>query len=70
MNSMTHPTFLSQTARWSLATILLAVSLSLPERLRGAEDNDASKASTLGISKTQPDSGPFVKLANDVFMVP
>ena len=67
---MTHPNFLSQTARWSLATILIVVSLSLPESLRGAQDNEANKANTLGISKTQPDSGPFVKLADDAFMVP
>lgn len=67
---MSHPNFLSQTARWSLATILIVVSLSLPESLRGAQDNEANKANTLGISKTQPDSGPFVKLADDAFMVP
>ena len=67
---MTHPTLLRQTARWSLATILIVVSLSLPESLLGAQDNEANKANTLGISKTQPDSGPFVKLADDAFMVP
>jgi formylglycine-generating enzyme required for sulfatase activity len=67
---MSHPNFLSQTARWSLATILIVVSLSLPASLRGAQDNEANKANTLGISKTQPDSGPFVKLADDAFMVP
>jgi len=67
---MTHPTLLRQTARWSLATILIVVSLSLPASLRGAQDNEANKANTLGISKTQPDSGPFVKLADDAFMVP
>jgi sulfatase modifying factor 1 len=70
MICMSHPTFLSQTARWSLTTFLLVVSLSLPASLRGAQDNEASKANTLGISKTQPDSGPFVKLADDAFMVP
>ena len=67
---MSHPTFLSQTTQWSLSTILLVVSLSLPASLRGAQDNEASKSGTLGISKTQPDSGPFVKLADDAFMVP
>ena len=70
MICMSHPTFLSQTAPWSLTTFLLVVSLSLPASLRGAQDNEASKANTLGISKTQPDSGPFVKLADDAFMVP
>ena len=70
MICMSHPTFLSQTARWSLTTFLLVVSLSLPSRLRSAQDHEASKANTLGISKTQPDSGPFVKLADDAFMVP
>ena len=70
MICMSHPTFLSQTARWSLTTFLLVVSLSLPASLRGAQDNEASKANTLGISKTQPESGPFVKLADDAFMVP
>ncbi len=70
MICMSLPTFLSQTARWSLTTFLLVVSLSLPASLRGAQDNEASKANTLGISKTQPDSGPFVKLADDAFMVP
>ena len=70
MICMSHPTFLNQTARWSLTTFLLVVSLSLPASLRGAQDNEASKANTLGISKTQPDSGPFVKLADDAFMVP
>jgi formylglycine-generating enzyme required for sulfatase activity len=67
---MSHPTFLNQTARWNLTTFLLVVSLSMPASLRGAQDNEASKANTLGISKTQPDSGPFVKLADDAFMVP
>ena len=70
MICMSHPTFLNQTARWSLTTFLLVVSLSMPASLRGAQDNEASKANTLGISKTQPDSGPFVKLADDAFMVP
>ena len=70
MICMSHPTFLSQTARWSLTTFLFVVSLSLPSSLRGAQDSEASKANTLGISKTQPDSGPFVKLADDAFMVP
>ena len=70
MICMSHPTFLSQTARWSLTTFLLVVSLSMPASLRGAQDNEASKANTLGISKTQPESGPFVKLADDAFMVP
>ena len=70
MICMSHPTFLNQTARWSLTTFLLVVSLSLPASLRGAQDNEASKANTLGISKTQPDSGPFVKLTDDAFMVP
>ena len=70
MICMSHPTFLSQTAPWSLTTFLLVVSLSLPASLRGAQDNEASKANTLGISKTQPESGPFVKLADDAFMVP
>ena len=70
MICMSHPTFLNQTARWNLTTFLLVVSLSMPASLRGAQDNEASKANTLGISKTQPDSGPFVKLADDAFMVP
>ncbi len=70
MICMSHPTFLNQTARWSLSTILLVVSLSVPASLRAAQDSEASKANTLGISKTQPDSGPFVKLADDAFMVP
>ena len=70
MICMSHPTFLNQTARWSLTTFLLVVSLSMPASLRGAQDNEASKANTLGISKTQPESGPFVKLADDAFMVP
>jgi sulfatase modifying factor 1 len=70
MICMSHPTLLSQTSQWSLTTILLVVSLSLSASLRGAQDNEASKSGTLGISKTQPDSGPFVKLADDAFMVP
>jgi formylglycine-generating enzyme required for sulfatase activity len=35
-----------------------------------AVSQDATVASALGISKTQPVSGPFVKLSDDAFMVP
>ena len=35
-----------------------------------ARTQDATGGSSLGISKTQPASGPFVKLSDDAFMVP
>jgi formylglycine-generating enzyme required for sulfatase activity len=77
---MTYPTFMIQPAWMILTTILSVISLCLPMTIRGARAAEpylqdaakvqASESKSLGIVETQPDSGPFVKLADDAFMVP